>query len=268
MGKLTGFYKISALLLIVVSIVLIAVGLGASGESKTGLIFTGGTLLFVAVVFFFVGKFISSVGGAAVKDGMPAAGEVLGVRDTGVTIGGLNAVMAVQVRVRLAGSAPYDAEFKIALGRHQWGAIQPGMTVPIQVERSDHSKIAYDETRAMDANAIAGGGAADVIKATGTRMNASEMATRGVATRGTLSAVTPVGITAGEVADGLPAHEADDPMVKIAMTYAGPMGETKHFEFIARVPDGKAGYLAAGADVPVRYLPEDPNVATIDWDRF
>jgi hypothetical protein len=34
------------------------------------------------------------------------------------------------------------------------------------------------------------------------------------------------------------------------------------------VPDGKAGYLAAGVPVPIAYLPEAPQLATIDWDRL
>jgi hypothetical protein len=70
------------------------------------------------------------------------------------------------------------------------------------------------------------------------------------------------------MAPGLVAHEADDPVARVEFTYVGPGGRQLQQKALLRVPDGKAGYLAAGVPVPIAYLPEAPQLATIDWDRL
>lgn len=97
---------------------------------------------------------------------------------------------------------------------------------------------------------------------------AADIVSRGVSTTGELGPIVPTGMTAGQVAQHLPAHEADDPLVQIAFTYLGPGGQTLRTEAMMRVPDGKAAALVTGRQVPVRYLPDRPEVATLDWDRL
>jgi hypothetical protein len=82
-----------------------------------------------------------------------------------------------------------------------------------------------------------------------------------------LQSVTPLGMTAGQVAQGLAPHEADDPVMQVTMIYIGPGDGQLTTTIGVRVPDGKEHALMPGGTVPVRYLPEDPSVATVDWAR-
>jgi hypothetical protein len=227
-------------------------GLGGGGLS---LVITG-------VVFLAVARYLKGFSGAdALDDGVPGTALVRSVSDTGVTINNVNAVLRVHATITVPDRTPYDGEFRVAVGRTQWGAIQPGMTLPVLVERADPTKIVHDPSRP----AIAGAGA---FAGGGQTMTAADVITRGVATQGVLHAADPTGMTAGQVLTSLPAHEADDPLVRVVFTYVpSGMGEQRA-EILVRVPDGKGRWLVPGETLPVSYLPDDPTTATIDWSRL
>ena len=252
-------------------VALLVYGVTSDSIAKSTFIIVGATFVVMGVVFLVLVKFLGKVVPPTVKNGVAGTGRVISVRDTGVTLAGNNAVMAACVEASAPGIAPYEAELRIALGRTQWGALQPGMVVPIQIDPVDHARVAYDDTRQAHAGAagVSGmGGLSGSMQPHVTTRNAADVVERGIPTMGVLQSVVPTGATAGQFAPGLPADQADDPVMQVTIDYAGPGGAPMSTTVMVRVPDGKAGYLAAGLQIPARYLPEQPAVATIDWDRL
>jgi hypothetical protein len=226
----------------------------------------GGGFVIAGLVLLLAAKRLSGQAPATVKDGVPGYGQVLSVRDTGITTNNTVMHAEAQVTASAPGIAPYPAKVRIKLGRTQWGAIQPGMNVPILIDANDHRKVAYDYDRPAQAGAnmpgLTGGpGGAQVV----TR-SAADLIAQGVPVMGTLFSAQASGLTAGQAAAGLPAEQADDPLVSVSFGYAGPDGQQRTMTALVRVPDGKQ--LTAGQPVPVSYLPNDPGTATIDWSRL
>lgn len=222
----------------------------------------GLSLVITAVVFLGVAKWLKNLGGAeALEDAVPATALVRSVSDTGVTINNVNAVLKVAATITVPGQAPYEGEFRIVLGRTQWGAIQPGMTLPVLVERSDPTKVVHDPSRP----AIIGSSGPAGSRTTTT---AAEIITRGIATQGVLHLAEHTGMTAGQAVSGLPAHEADDPLMRVIFSFTPSGGSEQRNEILLRVPDGKAHWLVPGETLPIAYLPDDPTDATIDWSRL
>lgn len=229
---------------------LLGVGIGGLGVAGTGL-----TFLLVARYFK------NFLGADGLDDGVAGTALVRSVQDTGVTINNTNAVLEIQGTITVPGQAPYEGELRVVVGRTQWGAIQPGMTLPVLVERNDPTKIVHDNSRA----AVPAGGTGAPV---GQTMTAAEVIARGIATQGVLQAADPTGMTAGQVLTSLPAHEADDPLVRVVLTYTPSGMSEQRNEFLIRVPDGKGHWLQPGETLPVAYLPDDPTTATIDWSRL
>lgn len=289
-GMRLGFTVIGALMLLA--------GIGGVVWSFTGdnlFVTSGGgiagiTFVVVGVVFMFTGKYMGGLDSSeTLKNGVAGMAQVTGVQDTGVTINNLNAVIKASVMVTVDGRAPYPAEVKFVLGRTQWGAIQPGMTIPVKVDPNDPQKVAFDPSRPVIAGAMSGGMAAGVVPgvpgmptmlgetAVGsaafgqqvTTMSAADIIARGQSTEGVLHAVEPTGLTAGQVAPQLPPDEADDPITKVVFTFSPSGGAERRVEALVRVPDVKGHYLRPGERIPVAYLADDPSqTATIDWSRL
>ena len=81
--------------------------------------------------------------------------QIIGIRDTGVTIGDVNAVFELRCMVGVTGRAPYEATMRVALGRAQWGSLQPGMSMPVRVDPDNPSKIALRTSRAPSCRPLA-----------------------------------------------------------------------------------------------------------------
>jgi hypothetical protein len=181
--------------------------------------------------------------------------------------------MKARVRVTLPGEAPYEGEIRVPLGRTQYGVIQPGMTIPVKVDRGDRSRIVLDPGRSVTAPMpIAGGPGAGmpIVGAPGQQVvtkSAADIIAQGTPTTGVLHGIEPTGLVAGSVAAGLPAEHADDPIMKVDFTYAVDGGQ-RQSSVLVRVPDGKLPRLVPGSAVAVRYLAADPTTATLDWDRI
>lgn len=245
-------------------------GLTSDGLGRTGLLSSGGALLVTGVFLVFAGRYVGKVTGGNVKNGVAGVGRVLSVRDTGVTLGAHQMVLAARVAVSAQGMAPYETELTMPVGRTQWGAIQPGMMLPVLIDPKNPNQVAFDSSRPVHAAAAPGMAPGATGSASGqqaTTRSAADVVARGVATYGVLQSVTPLGVTAGQVAQGLAPHEADDPVMQVTMTYIGPGDAQVTATIGVRVPDGKGHALVSGETVPVRYLPEDPSVATVDWAR-
>jgi hypothetical protein len=226
------------------------------------------------------------------RDGVAGTAQVTSIQDTGMTVNNLTMVLKARVVVTVPGQPPYEGEMKIPLGRTQWGSIQPGMTLPVKVDPKDLSRIVLDPSRPVTMGAtvpgmvgmtggMAGGlpggavpgaaGAMPMTVAPGqqvTTRSAADIIALGVATTGTLQSIEPTGLQAGSVAAGLPADQADDPIMKVTFSYQVPGQTDGAAAVLVRVPDGKIERLVPGGQVPVRYLANEPTTATLDWDRL
>lgn len=239
----------------------------------------------ITVAAFYVGRLDTT---KLLRDGTPGTARVLSTRDTGVIVNNVNLVVELGLLVTVAGRPPYEARVRHVLGgRTQWGAIQPGMTVAVRVDPSDPAKVAVDPDGGTDAPGLASmlaGAAAPGAATPGATglavaapgapapeivpVSAADIVARGVATEGRLEQATPTGMVAGQVAQGLSTTEADDAVVQVTFSYSGPGGTALRQTALMRVPDGKAAHLVPGATVPVAYLPDMPERATIDWARL
>ena len=237
-----------------------------------------GSFVIVGIVFLGVARYTGGLDtGPVLANGIPGTAEVLGVSDTGVTIHNLNAVFKVRALVTIPTRAPYETEFRVVVGRTQLGQIVPGMVLPVKVDPENPSKVAIDSDRgpatAPSFGAALPGGTPIPGMPPGVpgqpamqTRSAADIVARGVSTTGTIQSAAPTGMTAGQFASDLAPHEANDPLVHIAFSYLGPAGETLHTQAIIRVPDGKGVRMSPGTKLPVRYLPDEPTVATIDWE--
>jgi len=251
------------------------------------------SLVVSGVIMVMVGLYLRGVDNSAIlANGVSATAQVQSVQDTGVTINNFNMVLKVGLLVTVPGAPAYTAKTRVMLGRTSWGAIQPGMTVPVKVDPKDPSRVAIDlygdgsaeadtqaasgpppaatpQLLAQAVNVVLGGGGAQAGAAAGMiTMKAADIIRDGLKTEGKLLSVTPTGLLASQAAGGLAPDEADDPLVVLVFTWAGEGGREETSQGLARVPDGKAAFLAPGANVPVAYLAGRPETATIDWSRL
>jgi hypothetical protein len=98
-------------------------------------------------------------------------------------------------------------------------------------------------------------------------MSAADIIARGVKVEGTLISAAATGMTAGQAVGGLPAEQADDPIIHVVFSYRPPGSGELRQEALVRVPDGKSHMLVPGSRVPIAMLPDSPATATIDWSR-
>lgn len=242
---------------------------GAAGEDvyaeQIGGYTMGGGFVLTGVILLFVSRRLWGLAPATVHNGVAGTAQVLSVHDTGITTN--NTVMHVEAQVTASapGIAAFPARVRVKLPRTQWGAIQPGLTIPVLIDSGDHSKVAYDYSRPAQAGVpgpMPGGiGGQHVV----TR-SAADLIAQGVPTMGTLFSSQPSGVTAGQAAAGLPAEQADDPLVAVSFGFPGPDGHQRTVNALVRLPDGKQ--LVPGQPVPVSYLADQPDTATIDWSRL
>jgi hypothetical protein len=268
MGAMHKIFLVSGLLMLLGGLGLMAVAFTTDDtEMMFGFIGGGAGVAVTGLVFLVVTRFLKGfLGAAALDDPVPGTAHVLSVTDTGTTIN-VSAVFKIRATITVPERAPYEGEFRLIVGRAQMGAIQPGMTLPVLVERTDPAKIVHDPSRAATISPLAGAMGGGVSAVTRTS-SAADVIARGVPTQGVLHVAEVTGLTAGQVVGTLPAHEADDPLVKVVFAYT-PNGMAEQVnEILVRVPDGKGHWLQPGETLPIAYLPDDPTTATIDWSRL
>lgn len=292
---------------LIVGIVMIGLSIAFSfGTSKTGnamgsvwntLLITGGGILiaFVLALWLFrklaggvnrdLLKMVASAGGEAVPAGLPGTASVLSVRDTGITINHINAMMEVGLRIQPESGAPYDTKTRISLARHSWGAIKPGMTVAVRIDPKDPQRVAIDLSAGVGvgvgAPAAAAGtlqtpggafhvpGMAGAAQATGT-VSTADILRDGIRGEAEIRSIAHTGATAEQMAPGhqLAADQADDPMLLIALHVMPTDAAAFDSQAIMRVPDGKLPLLSVGRRVPVAWPDGQPGSVTIDWPNL
>jgi hypothetical protein len=249
------------------------------------------TVAGLAAFFFFMRR-IMSFNARLLARGIPGTARVLQVRDTGVTINRVNAVLEARLEVTVPGREPYETRAEVMLGRMSWGVLQPGMTVAVKVDPRNPAHVAIDLAgqsvadpalaalvqrlggqieRGPGVVATPGGsfqipGIAGTMQANAVRDAAQVIAT-GERAEGTIQSVSDTGATAGQMVPGIEPEKAGDPMVFVAMQVRPRKGAPFAAQGLYRVPKHKLSALAIGRRVPVSYLPGQPQSATIDWAR-
>ena len=184
--------------------------LGSDSVAGLGVGIAAGSVAFVGIVFLFVARYFGGLDDSAVlASGIPGTGPVVSVRDTGVTVNNLNAVIKAHVLVSIPTRPAYEADMRVLLrGRASWGTIQPGMTIPVKVDPSDHTKVVLDRERpvmptitgglgGLRATARGAGGAVpDAGGVPVVTISTADIIAAGVATDGRLLSVEPTGLTA------------------------------------------------------------------------
>jgi len=295
--------------IVIVGIVMIGLSIAFSfGTSMTGeamgsvwitLLITGGGIIlaFIAALWLFrklaggvnrdLLKMVAGAGGESIPAGLPGTASVLSVRDTGITINHINAMMEVGLRVQPDGGAPYETKTRISLARHSWGAIKPGMSVAVRIDPKDPQRVAIDLSAGVGVAAGVGapapaagmvqtpGGAfhvpgmAGAAQATDT-VSTADILRDGVRGEAEVRSVSNTGATAEQMAPGhaLPADQADDPMLLIALRVHPRYDAPFDSQAIMRVPDGKLPLLSIGKRVPVAWPEGQPDSVTIDWPNL
>lgn len=85
------------------------------------------------------------------------------------------------------------------------------------------------------------------------------------ATRGRITQVSATGQRAGDIVPDLSGAAAADPVMRVDLVYRSHAGVDVAASAVAIVPADLAGRLVPGAEVPVRYLLDQPQVVTLDW---
>ena len=114
-------------------------------NSASGIIFAiclsalVGIITLVAIVFII--RFIrGTYGSGEVKDGVTATATITRIWDTGTTINE-NPLAGIQLEVKPANEAPFTVETKQIVNRLEVGYFQPGQTVTVSYNPTDHKKI-------------------------------------------------------------------------------------------------------------------------------
>lgn len=205
------------------------------------------TVVGLAVFFVFVRRFMGA-DRRLLANGIAGTALVLGVRDTGITINNVNAVLEARLQVTLPGRPPYETTAEVTLGRTRWGALQPGMTVAVRADPANPARVAIDWhggaaqdglaglvqglAGRMQAGARMGAGAPGMVATPGgtfavpgvpgalqakTVRDAADVIANGVRAEGTIQSVSDTGATAGQMVPDIEAGKAGDPMVFVAM---------------------------------------------------
>ena len=105
--------------------------------------------------------------------------------------------------------------------------------------------------------AVLGGGPATPIEQ-------AAIATVGVKVTGVVQHVAPT----GPLDARHPAAQAEESVVRVVFAYSDGRGTSYHTDATLCVPAGKAKYLVPGNPIPVSFVSDDPEQATIDWSRL
>lgn len=237
-------------------------------------------------------KMIGGAGGRPVHAGLPGSATVLSVRDTGITINHINAMMDVGLRVQARDQTAYETKTRVTLPRHRWGALQPGMTVAVRIDPKDRHRVAIDLTGGADHSRRGGvfrpsvsvepsetfhapGGTFQVPGLGANAQTSGVVSTADILRNGVrgvaeIQSVSQTGATAAQMVPGrdMPEDQADDPMILIALRVHPRHDPPFDAKAVMRVPDGKLQHLSIGKRVPVAWPEDRPDSVTIDWPNL
>lgn len=220
-------------------------------------------LAVVGLVALLVGRRFRSMEPASIRRGVPGTAEITSVRETGTEVDHVQVVVEATAAVSIAGFAPYEATMRMVLHPSQVESIEPGAVIPVLVEAERPSRVVLDAERGMITRPRPlGGGAHEAA-----RTSADGIVEHGIAVGGILHFSGPTGLVGRDLVPHLRGPGADDPVHQALVSFRPLGGQDVRTTILVRVPRGVSMPTRPGSAVPIRYLPDDPTIATIDWDR-
>lgn len=210
-----------------------------------------------------VGRRLRTMEPASIARGIPGTAEITSIRRTGTRVNRVKVVVEATAVVSIAGFDPYEATLQMVLHPTQLPAVEPGAVIAVLVEAEQPSRVVLDTRRgAIGRRGMLGDPTGPVW-----RTSADGIVEHGIAVTGTLHFSGPTGLVGSDLAAHLRGPEADDPVHRALVSFTPIGGKEVRTEILVRVPRGSTMPSRPGSPVPVRYLPDDPTVATIEWDQ-
>ena len=101
------------------------------------------SIAITVVVLIMVRKYMRTMTGASLKNGLPAQATILRIWDTGTTIND-NPVVGFVLEVRPQHLPAYQAEAKSMIPRLSIPQFQPGATIPVKIDPQNQARVALD----------------------------------------------------------------------------------------------------------------------------
>ncbi len=255
-----------------------------SGDDRYGLVFTGVFMLLFGLFFYRIGARIGKLvwtGRKVLETGRPGRGTITKMWETGVTIND-QPVFGFELDLEVEGVPAGPASVQQVVPRMLAGAVLPGHSVAVKVDREDATEVVIDWSEAPVPAAGAAGsgppGAADVAAALGAALrrqggegvnppeSAADLLRTGRRGTGRLTSVADVG-EIGEL--GLAGDDReleDDRLYVIGLDVKLPGRSPYPVQLGHRVPDRLIGRVGPGLDVVVAVDRDDDGSVAIDWD--
>lgn len=248
-----------------------ALGILASGDSRSSLIIVAISLLIPGFIMLRVGSRLGRLVGAnpkVLQTGTAGTALITAMRETGVSMGGIeDPVFEYALDVTLPNTPTYRATISQRTPRMLVGAILPGVNVTVRADPNDPQDVAIDwqgDMTAGGASAAAASPARDRV--TGVRSTA-DILRNGTRGTGVVKKITKMG-ELGEFTD-VPSNEADDPVFHMILEVRIPGRPPYDVETAQRFPDSVTARLTPGMQVEVAVDLDDPmDGVAIDLERL
>lgn len=206
------------------------------------------------------------------QDGVNAPGEIVGVRDTGVTVN-QNPRIAITLRVSPTdGSAPFEVSKKQTVPRVAIPRAGDGFVV--RYDPDDHENfvigpaVAAGSEPSVNIDAVDAGTIASAVSQDDSgvqRGSVAELLASGKRMTAVVREFSPTGKTVGETSPG--AADPDDPIYVFKVEIPLELGSPIEAMYLHRVPVAKVDQLSIGERLNVAVNPANPTrEVAIDWE--
>jgi hypothetical protein len=259
--------------------------IGGSGMVLTGVILGA---VGVILLLFGIGSMRKASASKRIDEtGLAGTGQVVGLTQTGMYLNN-NPQIGMQLMVSVPGRNPYQVEVRQFVPLMLLGSIQVGSTLPVKVDQQNPSKVVIDWDGGVQPNAafvnqwggmpgmqpmpgvmpgMAGmpaampgampGSTATVSAGEGSvEQLHAQLTASGLDGTATINTAQDTGVAVG-------ANKLFSVVMTVNVPGRAPYQETS----AAMVPPEDAPKVVAGATVPVKVSPDNPNLVMIQWDK-
>jgi hypothetical protein len=289
-GRYTGAWLIGTAvfeLLLAAGFFFLGIAKGISGMTLTGSILG---IVGIGLLLFGIASRKKAAEAERIDEtGLAGSAQIVGMTQTGMYLNN-NPQIGLQLLVNVPGRNPYQTEVRQFVPLMLLGSLAPGGTLPVKVDQQDPSKVVIDWDGGVQPNAAwqgawgaAGGalpgalpgampgmgGAAMVVPGAPMMTSAVSVAGQNVdAMRSQLASTGLDGIATIGMAQDSGVAVGNNRVFTVQMTVNVP-GRAPYQEMsAAMVPIEDAAKIVAGATVPVKVSPDNPNLVMIQWDRI
>ncbi len=289
MGNVTSAVFKNLFTIIGGSVAVVGVGLAlggiafGSGDDRLGMVIPGVFMVAFGLFFYRTGARIGRLvwtGRKVLETGLPGRGTITRMWETGVTIND-QPVFGFELDLEVDGLPPGTASVQQVVPRMLAGAVLPGHSVAVKVDREDSSEVVIDWSEtpvaAADPGAGRAPGSAEIAEALGAALrerggggveppeSAADLLRSGRRGTATLTSVADVGEIGELGLAGGDSELEDDRLYVIGMDVKLPGRSPYPAQIGHRVPDRLIGRIGPGLQVPVAVDRDDDQSVAIDW---